>query len=637
MPSSRPICRTSLLPFVAFATAFLAVFALAPPSTQAQAPGQTQPAKRHHALSLIGEPRFGPDFKHFDWVNPNAPKGGQVRMWAEGSFDNLNSFTIAGEAAAELDNIYDALMSSSPDEPTAEYGLIAEWVSFPADYSSVTFGLRSIARFHDGRPVTPEDVIFSLEAQKKANPRALHYYKNVVRGEKTGERQVTFHFDVKGNRELPQIVGGLTVIPKHYWEGKSDRGEPRDLTKSTLEIPLGSGPYRIKDVDRGRSISYERVADWWAKDLPVTRGQWNFDQLRIEYYRERTAAFEAFKSGQIDYWPENSAKSWATEYDFPAVKRGLVKLDRLESKRVAGMQAFIFNIRKPQFQDVRVRRAFNLAFNFEAINEQLLYSMYLRSSSFFENSELKATGLPQGRELELLREAEKDGGGGIPPEVFTTEYKSPVGGSDSVHRRNLAEASKLLRESGWNLQGTQLKNAAGQPLAVEILLNSPTFERHALRFIDDLKKLGVTASVRTIDSAQYTRRVRAYDFEMVVSSYGQSISPGNEQRVYWSSEAAGQEGTRNYIGIRNKAIDKLIDKVIFAKDRPELVAATRALDRVLIWNHYLVPQWYYPFDRMATWDKFGRPGKLPSQLPSFDRVWWFDEARAKDLAAKRAQ
>ena len=604
---------------------------LASPATQ-QAQAQSQPRKEH-ALSLVGQPKFGPDFKNFDWVRPDAPKGGTVRMWSEGSFDNLNPFTISGEVADQLDNIFDQLMAASADEPTAGYGLIAEWVSHPPDYASVTFGLRAGARWHDGRPITPEDVIFSLEAQKKANPRALHYYKNVVRGEKTGEREVTFHFDVKGNRELPQIVGGLTVIPKHYWEGKNEKGEPRDLSKSTLEIPLGSGPYRVKEVDRGRSITYERVPDYWAKDLPVTRGMWNFGELRIEYFRERTAAFEAFKSGQIDFWPENSAKSWATEYDFPAVKRGLVKLEKVPSARVAPMQAFSFNLRRPQFTDIRVRKAFNLAFNFEAINEQLLYSQYIRTASYFDNSELKSSGLPAGRELELLKEVEKE----VPAEVFTTEYKNPVGGSDSQHRRNLGEAARLLREAGWTLSGAQLKNAKGETLKTEILLNSPTFERHALRYIDDLKKLGVDASVRTIDSAQYQRRVRSFDFDIVISAFGQSISPGNEQRMYWSSEAAGMEGSRNVMGIKDPAVDKLIDKVIFAKDRADLIAATRALDRVLLWNYYLVPQWHYPFDRMAYWDKFKHPDKLPSQTPSFDRVWWLDAALAKDLEARKAQ
>ncbi len=625
-----PFCTTAAHLKLRYCAILAAVLGLASLAGNALAQGAPGGGVKRHALSLIGEPAHKPGFKNFGWVRPDAPKGGLVRMWAEGSFDNLNSFTIAGETVTELDNIYDQLMSASADEQTVVYGLIAEWVSFPDDVSSVTFGLRPNARFHDGKPITVEDVIFSLEAQKKANPRSAHYFKNIVRSEKTGPNEVTFHSDAKGNRELPLILSELTVIPKHFWEG-------RDLSKTTLDIPLGSGPYRIKEVDRGRSITYERVADWWAKDLPVAKGMWNFDQFRIDYFRERTAAFEAFKSGQIDFWPENSAKAWATDYDFAAVKRGLVKLDRLPSTRVAPMQAFAFNLRRPQFQDMRVRQAFNLAFNFEAMNEHLLYSMYTRTTSFFDNSELKSTGLPQGRELEILKEVQKVAPEGIPASVFTAEFKQPVGGSDSQHRRNLAAASKLLQEAGWVLKGSQLRNGAGQTLKVEFLLNSPTFERHVLRYIDDLKKLGVDASVRTIDSASYQRRFRSFDFDMIVTTWGQSISPGNEQRQYWSSEAADQEGNRNVIGIKNKAIDKLIDILIFAKDRAELVATTRALDRVLLSNHYLVAQWHYPFNRIAYWDKFGRPDKLPSLTPAFDRVWWLDEVRAKDLAAKRAQ
>jgi microcin C transport system substrate-binding protein len=621
-----------LFPPIGAGTLVLVAILLAAPSPDAVF-AQSSAAPRHHALSLVGPLKFGPDFKHFDWVNPDAPKGGTVRQWQEGSFDSLNQFSIQGDRVAGLGLIYDALMMDSPDEPSTEYGLIAEWVSFPADYSSVTFGLRPNARFHDGTPITPEDVVFSLEAQKKANPQIEHYYRNVVRGEKTGAHEVTFTFDVTGNRELPQIMGQLQILPKHFWQGKTSGGEPRDLTRSTLEIPLGSGSYRIKEVDRGRSITYERVADWWAKDLPVSKGQWNFDILKVEYFRERTAAFEAFKSGALDYWEEDSAKSWATEYDFPAVKRGQVKLERVPVSRVAPMQAFGFNLRRPQFKDVRVRRAFNLAFNFEAINEQLLYSEYTRTASYFDNSELKATGVPQGRDLELLKEVEKE----VPPEVFTKEYRNSVGGPDPQHRRNLAEAAKLLRDAGWKLDGTLLRNAGGDTLKAEFLLGSPTIERHTLRYIDDLKKLGIDASVRTVDSAQYQRRRRSFDFDITTMSFAQSMSPGNEQRFFWGSAAADQEGSRNAIGIKNPAVDKLIDRIIFAKDRAELVAATHALDRVLLWNFYVVPLWYYPYERLAYWDKYRRPAKLPSDDPSFARVWWYDQAAADTLQASGLQ
>ncbi len=586
--------------------------------------------KRLHANSLIGEPQMPPNFKSFKWVNPDAPKGGVAHMWSRGSFDSLNGFSISGESASGMNLIYDRLMTSSPDEPTAQYALVAEWVSFPPDYSSVTFGLRPGARFHDGKPITPEDVIFTMNELKRANPRARHYYKNVVKGVKDGPHQVTFHFDVKNNRELPHIVGELVVLPKHYWE-------KRDLAKSSLEVPLGSGPYKVKSVDRGRSISYERVKDWWAKDLPVSRGQWNFDEIRIEYFRERTAGFEAFKAGELDFWQENSAKAWATEYEFSAAQEGLVKRLRVPRKGIAGMQAFAFNLRRPQFKDLRVRRAFVLAFNFEAMNEQLLYSQYIRTSSYFENSELKATGLPNGRELEILKEVKSQAPEGIPKEVLTAAYRNPVGGSDSAHRRNLAKASRLLEQAGWKLDGRYRKNAEGKQLTVEFLLYSPIFERHVLHYVRDLKKLGISCSVRTVDSAQYQRRVMSYDFDIFIGTFSQSISPGNEQRSYWSSAAADQRGTRNFMGIKNKAVDKLIDRIVFAKDRAELVATTRALDRVLMWNAYVIPQWHYPYTRIAFWDQFGWPKQLPQRDVSFERVWWVDAKRKKDLQRRRAQ
>ena len=348
---------------------------------------------KHHALSLIGTPKHGPDYSHFRWVNPNAPKGGRVRLWTRGTFDSLNQFPVKGNSAVGLGLIYDTLMMQSPDEAGASYGLVAEWVTYPEDYSSATIQLREGARFHDGKPITPEDVIFSFDAIKKVSPNHAFYYKDVAKAEKTGDRQVTFIFSVKGNRELPNIIGDLQVLPKHFHEAVAANGESRDLSKSTLEVPLGSGPYRIKEVDAGRAISYERVKDWWAKDLPIGKGQWNFDELRFSYFRDRVPAFEAFKSGQIDYWSENSAKDWATAYDFDAVKRGLVKREKLPTKNVAYMQSFAFNLRRPQFQDPRVRRAFNLAFDFEWANKNLFYDQYTRLGSYFDNSELKSTGL----------------------------------------------------------------------------------------------------------------------------------------------------------------------------------------------------------------------------------------------------
>ncbi|HEU4381590.1 MAG TPA: extracellular solute-binding protein [Hyphomicrobiaceae bacterium] len=592
---------------------------------------------KHHALSLVGAPKYAADFKHFDWVNPNAPKGGALRQFAEGSFDSINPFSFKGQKASDLGLLYDALMVDSPDEASTQYCLICEWVSYPADFSSVTFKLRPEARFSDGKPITVEDVIYSLEAQKKANRQAEHYYKNVVKAEKTGDNEVTFTFDTKGNRELPHIVGQLNVLPKHYWEGKDANGTPRDITGTTLEPPVGSGAYRIKDVAPGRAITYERVPDYWAKDLPVMRGQWNFDLISVDYFRERTAGFETFKTGRLDVWNENVAKDWMTAYDFPAVKNGQIKKERYEVDRVAPMQAFVFNMRRPQFQDARVRQAFNLAFDFEHINKQLLYNMYVRTESFFDHSELKASGLPAGRELEILKEVQAE----IPSEVFTTEYKNPVNASPEARRANLRKAAHLLDQAGWKRDpkatDTLLRDASGQTLKAEILLGSPTFERHTLTYLSELKLLGIDATLRVVDSAQYQRRRRTYDFDITFAAFGQSESPGNEQRYFWGSAAADQEGGANTIGIKNPAIDKLIDRVIFAKDRAELVAATKALDRVLLWNHYVVPHWHYPYERIVYWDKYRHPDKLPSRAISFERVWWYDDAAAKKLGEARSQ
>ena len=632
----------------------------APAQPAPTADAATSADKRHHALSLIGEPKYPAGFTHFGWVNPDAPKGGTLRGFAEGSFDSLNPFTVKGDPAGGIGLVYDSLMASSPDEPSSEYGLVAEWVSYPPDFSSVTFGINPKARFHDGSPITPEDIIFSFDAQKKAHPRMAFYYKNVVKAEKTGDNEVTFTFDVKGNRELPQIVGQLSVLSKKFWEGTGADGQPRDIMKSTLEIPVGSGAYRVKSFDAGRSITYERVKDYWAKDQPVAKGQYNFDEFKLTYFLDRTPAFEEFKSGKLDYWVESTASQWATGYNFPAIQKGLVKKEAIPVKRVAPMQAFVFNQRRKQFQDPRVRRAFALAFNFEEANKKLFYDLYVRVGSYFDNSELANKGLPQGRELELLNEVKDE----VPPEVFTTEWKNPVNKTSEDFRNNMREASKLLAEAGWTIQevaieedgscGTfcsimrsvglssppkanVLRNDKGERLDAEFLLESPEFQRIVLPYVQDLQKLGINASIRMVDSAQYKRREDAHDYDIITDNFAQSESPGNEQRDFWGSAAADRNGSRNTAGIKNPAVDKLIDKVVFAKDREELLAATHALDRVLLWNFYVVPQWHYPYERVAYWDVFGRPATLPSQTSALSQVWWFDADKQKALAGARGQ
>jgi microcin C transport system substrate-binding protein len=583
----------------------------------------------HHAVSLVGEPKYPAGFTHFDYVNPDAPKGGRARIASIGGFDSLNPVLYRGEQAAGLGLVTESLMSDSIDESSTSYGLIAECASYPADYSSVTFKLREGARWHDGTPITTDDVIYSLEVNKTANPRMGLYYKNVTRAEATGDNEVTFYFDSKGNRELPMIMGQLTILPKHYWTGKDAKGEQRDPMKTTLEPPLGSGPYRIKEATPGRTVVYERVDDYWGKDLPVNKGQWNYDELRFDYYRDTTVAFESFKAGNLDYWQETSAKNWATAYDVPAVRDGYIKRQEVKIKRTQPMQAFVLNLRRPQFQDRRVRQALNLAFNFEWANKNLFYGQYERVGSYFENSELAAPPEPpQGRELEILNEVKDQ----VPAEVFTEMHKNPVNEEQADLRGNLRKAVMLLKEAGWQVKDGVLTNAkTGQKMTIEFLLVSPLFERIVQPYLRNLERLGIKGSIRLVDSAQYTRRLNVFDYDIIVSTFAQSESPGNEQRDFWGSEAADREGSMNLIGIKDPAIDKLVDRIIYAKDREELVAATRALDRVLLWHDFVVPQWFSPYVRIAYWDRYGQPEQLPGLTPGFLQVWWYDEKLGERL------
>lgn len=582
-----------------------------------------------HALTLFDDIKYGPDFKNFDYVNVAAPKGGRVRLSAPGSFDSLNPYTFKGESVGLAGN--ESLMTSSLDEPSTEYGLVAESVWHPDDWSSVVYRLRPQARFHDGQTMTPEDVIWSLEALKESHPAYNGYYKNVIKAEKTGEREVTFVFSEKGNRELPLITGQLPVLPKHWWKGKDANGKPRDIRETTMEIPLGSGAYKIADVKSGASIHLRRVEDYWGKDLAVNQGQDNFDEIEYVFFLDANVQFEAFKGDQYDYRLESSAKNWATGYDFPAVKDGRCIKEEIALKQAEGMQSFAFNIRREKFQDARVRKAFNFAFDFEWSNTNLFYGQYIRSRSFFNNSEMEAKGLPSAEELALL-EPLKDQ---LPAEVFTDEYTNPVNSNSIERRKNLRQASGLLAEAGWKVtqdgNKSVLKNDRGQKLEVEFILDSPLFERITLPYKQQLELLGITVTIKTVDSAQYQRRVETFDYDIIVGSWGQSLSPGNEQRDFWGSEAAGKNGSRNLIGIKNPAIDKLTEAVVFAENRAGLTTACRALDRALIWNHYLVPMWYIPYERTARWDRFGKPGKTPDYAIGFPATWWWDEEKAKKV------
>ena len=591
-------------------------------------PASAQEKTWRHGMSLFGDLKYPSGFKQFEYVNPNAPKAGAARQIAVGTFDNFNIVVagVKGTLAGGVGLIYDTLMASALDEVSAVYGQIAEAVSYPPDYSWVTYRLRAEAKWHDGKPVTVEDVIFSLDAFKKNHPQYSAYYRHVVKAEKTGEREITFTFDQPGNRELPQIVGELMILPKHWWEGSDPSGRKRDITATTLEPPLGCGAYRVKEFTAGRWISFERVKDYWGNNLNVNIGQNNFDELRYEYFRDSTVALEAFKADVVDWRTENSAKDWATAYEFPAVAEKRVLREEFPIRSQGIMQSFALNTRRAKFQDPRVRRALNFAFDFEEMNKQLFYGQYTRIASYFEGTELAATGMPEGQELAIL-ETVRDK---VPPELFTAPYTNPVGGSPDKMRANLREGTRLLREAGYEIRNTKLVDTkSGEPFSMEVLIEQPTFERVVLFYKPSLERLGISVTVRTIDPTQYENRVRSWDFDVVIGSWGQSLSPGNEQRAYWGSQAADTPGSRNLVGIKNPAIDALIERVIFAKSREELVAATKAMDRVLLWNHYVVPQWTYGKVRSARWDRFGRPDPLPKYGASaFPTVWWWDAERA---------
>lgn len=591
-----------------------------------------QQASWRHGLSLFGELKYGPDFKHFDYVKPDAPKGGRARLYGVGSFDNLNPYTFKGDPFGGAAN-HETLLSTALDEASAEYGLIADAVSYPDDFSAATYRLRPEARFHDGKPITAEDVIWSLSALKGAHPFYNAYYMNITAAEKTGDHEVTFRFSEKGNRELPQISGQLPILPKHWWTGKDAKGNARDINATSLEIPLGSSPYRATEVKPGEFVRLERVKDYWGESLPVNVGQNNFDEITYVFFKDQTVALEAFKAGQYDYRVETSAKEWATGYNFPAAMRGDVVLEKIETRNGTGMQCFAFNLRRPKFQDARVRQAFNFAFNFEWSNENLFYGQYKRTDSYFSNSELASSGvLSDALEKEILESVKDE----VPPEVFTGEYKNPVSGNTTEQRNNLRNAARLLKEAGFEQKRvdgkTVLVSKTGEPLTVEFMLDSPLFERIVLPYSQELAKLGIASTVRTIDSAQYQERSRNFDYDIVVGAFGQSLSPGNEQRDFWGTEAAKRPGSRNLMGIQNPAVDKLIDRIIFAKTREELVAACRALDRVLLWNHYAVPMWHIPYQRVAYWNRFGKPAALPDYAVGFPTIWWFDADKDAKIA-----
>jgi microcin C transport system substrate-binding protein len=593
-----------------------------------QGSAQAASPQWRHGVSPFGDLKYPSDFKQFDYVNAKAPKGGAARQIAIGTFDNFNPVIagVKGAIVLGIDLNYDTLLVPALDEVSSNYGLIAESVNHPDDFASASYRLRPEAKWHDGTPITPDDVIFSFGVFKKLSPQMAASYQHVVKAEKTGDREVTFTFDAPGNRGLPQIVGQLTILPKAWWEGADKDGKKRDIGSTTLEPPLGSGPYRIKEFTPGRSIVYERVPDYWGSGVNVNIGRDNFDELRFEYFRDTTVALEAFKADAVDWRIENSAKNWATAYDFPAVADKRVVLEEFPINNVGLMQAFAFNIRREKFQDPRVRQAFNYAFDFEEMNKQIFFGQYKRITSYFEGTELAATGLPGPGELALLEPMHDK----VPPEVFTTAYSNPVSGTPTAVRNNLREAVRLLKEVGYDMREQQFVNSkTGEPFTVEFLGNNPVFERVFLFYKPSLERLGITVSVRTVDEAQYENRLRNWDFDIITYGWAETQLPGNELRDYWSSEAADQSGSDNMIGIKNPAVDALIEHIVFAKKYDDLVAAAKALDRVLLWNNYVVPQWSYNKVRTARWDCFSRPDPLPKYgLSAFPALWWWDADKA---------
>jgi microcin C transport system substrate-binding protein len=616
----RSLLRSALLA--------LAARRLAMPPFTTGAAAQTAARVWRHGISHFGDLKYPAGFKSFDYVDPNAPKGGLVRQIALGTYDNFNPAVAAvkGTLAAGIDLIYDTLMVPALDEVTSVYGLIAEAVSYPNDFSSASYRLRQEAKWHDGTPITTDDVIFSFDALKKLSPQAAANYRHVVKAEKTGDREITFTFDAPGFHDLPHLIGQLSILPRHWWEGTGKDGKKRDIGESTLEPPLGSGAYRIKQFSAGRNIVFERVPDYWGASLNVNMGRDNFDELRFEYFRDATVAIEALKVDQADWRIENSAKNWATAYACPAVSEKRIILEEFPINNVGIMQAFAFNIRRAKFQDPRVRRAFNYAFDFEEINKEIFFGQYQRIASYFQGTELAATGLPTGKELEILRTVRDQ----VPPEVFTTPYSNPVDGNSEAVRTNLLEATRLLKEAGYEVRKEKLVNGkTGEPYAIELLGNNPLFEHVFLFYKPSLERLGITVSVRTVDEPQYENLLRTWDFDIITYAWPQTLSPGNELRDYFASSAAEQPGSDNLIGIKNPAVDALIEKVILAGSRPDLIAAVRALDRVLLWNHYVVPQWSYSKLRVAHWDRFSHRSPLPKYgISGFPALWWWDAEKA---------
>lgn len=577
----------------------------------------TMAPKARYAIALHGTPKYPENFTHFDYVNPEAPKGGTLHLHQEGSYDSLNPFIIKGSPATGIGSLlYESLMEQSNDEPFTMYGRIAETIELPKDKSWVAFNIRPEARWHDGMPITAHDVVWTFNTLiEKGTPFYKAYYADVKKVEATSDSRVKFTFAHSGNAELPLIISQLTVLPRHYWEK-----EDHVFEETSLEPPLGSGPYKIEATASGRSITYTRVANWWGKDLPINKGRYNFDSIEYDYYRDSNVALEAFFAGEYDVRYEYVAKLWETGYNTPPVQDGRIIKEILPHKNPAGMQAFIYNIRRPVFQDINVRKALAYAFDFEWSNKQFAYGSYTRTKSFFENSDLASRGLPEGRELEILKAYE----GKIPGSVFSEIYEPPKTNGTGQARSNLRKAMRILEDAGYTLgaDGVRKHEKTGVRLEFEIIDSNPAFERWILPFVQNLERIGVKASFRIVDPAQYENRMKDFDFDMTVLVFPQSETPGNEQRDFWNSAKADLKGSRNYIGIKDPVVDTLIEGLIKAPSSEEHTAYCRALDRILLHNYYVIPQWHFAAWRIAHKKNIKRPQTLSKKSPGIETTWW---------------
>ncbi|HEY0837310.1 MAG TPA: extracellular solute-binding protein [Azospirillum sp.] len=591
----------------------LLLMVLAAPATAENGPG---PA---HGIAMMGDLKYPPGFTHFGYVNPHAPKGGALRQAMVGTFDTLNPHVVKGLPAAGLTLVFETLLARSADEPFSLYGLLAERVEVPDDRTSILFHLDPRARWHDGTPVTAEDVLFSFDVQRTfGTPNRRQFYAKVAEARPLGANAVRFDFrpnpDGTIDREMPMLMGLLPVHQKAWWRGRA-------FERTTLEAPMGSGPYRIRAVDPGRRISYERVADYWGRDLPARRGLFNFDAMEFTYYRDDTVALEAFKAGHADVRREGDPGKWASGYDGPALRDGRIVMEELPHGRPEPARGFIFNTRRPLFQDRRVREALGLAVDFAWIGRMLYHGALQRTASYYPNSELAATGLPGPRELAVLEPFRA----ALPAEVFARPFTLPSSDGNGPYgaRANLRTALKLLREAGWRLRDGRLVDGFGRPFAFEILLVDPADERVALEFARGLDRLGIAAGVRTVDSAQYQGRIDEYDYDMTVRFWASTLSPGNEQLFYFGSVAADTPGTRNWAGVKDPAVDAIADSIAQARTRADLVARVRALDRVLLWGHYMVPLFHATADRVARWHWLRRPEVTPV-YGAVTETWWVE-------------